>query len=251
AKDFVTPLTLSTISKNPVLSEIFKGEQWENHVLLGRWADIMIIATLSCNTLAKMANGICDNLLMAVYLSATCPVVVAPAMDEDMWNHVSTQQNLNKIRSYGNEVIPVNNGELASGLYGNGRMAEPEEILTFISERLDISLPLKGKKALVSAGPTHEPLDPVRFIGNHSSGKMGIAIAHELSKRGAEVHLVLGPVTNDFVLNGLHVTRVQTADEMYQACHLSFQLMDIAVMAGAVADYTPQNIASTKIKKNE
>ena len=251
AKDFVTPLTLSTISKNPVLSEIFKGEQWENHVLLGRWADIMIIAPLSCNTLAKMANGICDNLLMAVYLSATCPVVVAPAMDEDMWNHVSTQQNLNKIRSYGNEVIPVNNGELASGLYGNGRMAEPEEILTFISERLDISLPLKGKKALVSAGPTHEPLDPVRFIGNHSSGKMGIAIAHELSKRGAEVHLVLGPVTNDFVLNGLHVTRVQTADEMYQACHSSFQLMDIAVMAAAVADYTPQNIASAKIKKNE
>ena len=174
ARDFVTPLTLSTLSKNPVLSEIFNEEQWENHVMLGRWADVMIIAPLSCNTLSKMANGLCDNLLMAVYLSATCPVLVAPAMDEDMWHHPSTQANLEKIKIFGNHIIAVNSGELASGLIGEGRMAEPDAIFHFIENFLSPSISLKGKNALVTAGPTFEPLDPVRFVGNHSSGKMGL-----------------------------------------------------------------------------
>ena len=251
ARDFVTPLTLSTLSKNPVLSEIFNEEQWENHVMLGRWADVMIIAPLSCNTLSKMANGLCDNLLMAVYLSATCPVVVAPAMDEDMWHHPSTQANLEKIKSFGNHIIAVNSGELASGLIGEGRMAEPGEIFQFIESFLQPSLSLKGKNALVTAGPTHEPLDPVRFIGNHSSGKMGIAIAHELKKQGAAVTLVLGPIQQSFELDGLTVISINTAEEMYKECTTAFKNADITIMAAAVADYAPVKTESSKIKKKD
>src|SRR6476659_9673161 len=184
AKDFVTPLTLSTVSKNPVISELFSGDSWSNHVMLVRWADLMLVAPLSCNTLAKMANGFCDNMLLATYLSATCPVVVAPAMDEDMWKHATTNGNLKKLEDAGNKIIPVDNGELASGLIGDGRMAEPENILRFIAENFFLKQDLAGKKALVTAGPTYEPIDPVRFIGNHSSGKMGIALSEELARRG-------------------------------------------------------------------
>ncbi|TAL46621.1 MAG: bifunctional phosphopantothenoylcysteine decarboxylase/phosphopantothenate--cysteine ligase CoaBC, partial [Chitinophagaceae bacterium] len=202
AKDFVSTLTLSTLSKNPVLVDLFDEDSWANHVMLGRWADIMIIAPLSCNTLAKMAYGQCDNLLLATYLSATCPVVVAPAMDEDMWHHPSTKRNLEKLESYSNKIIPVEKGELASGLYGDGRMAEPETIIQYITDNFFLTRPLAGKKAFVSAGPTYEPIDPVRFIGNHSSGKMGIAIALELYNRGAEVILIMGPSQLKFSDNG-------------------------------------------------
>ena len=250
AKDFVSKLTLSTLSKNPVLVDMFDEKTWANHVMLGRWADIMIIAPLSCNTLAKMANGHCGNLLMAVYLSATCPVVVAPAMDEDMRHHPSTQANLAKLNSYGNKVIPVNNGELASGLTGDGRMAEPEDILDFITSNFFFQNKLSGKKVLVSAGPTYEPLDPVRFIGNHSSGKMGVAIAKELSRRGASVTLVLGPSQISINEPGIHLINVQTAEEMYKACSLNFVGTDLTIMAAAVADYTPAVVASEKIKKS-
>src|SRR5436190_2686972 len=184
AKDFVSTLTLSTLSRNSVLIDLFEEQSWNNHVMLGRWADVMIIAPLSCNTLAKMANGQCDNLLLATYLSAICPVIVAPAMDEDMWHHPTTKMNLEKLKSFGNKIIPVEKGELASGLYGDGRMAEPEQIIQYITDNFFLippeAGPLAGKKAIVTAGPTYEPIDPVRFIGNHSTGKMGFAIAKEL-----------------------------------------------------------------------
>jgi phosphopantothenoylcysteine decarboxylase / phosphopantothenate---cysteine ligase len=250
AKDFVTPLTLSTLSKNEVLVDIADNNTWANHVMLGRWADIMLIAPLSCNTLAKMANGLCDNLLMAVYLSATCPVVVAPAMDEDMWHHMSTKNNLKKIASFNNDIIPVVNGELASGLVGEGRMAEPETIINWLENFFTNKLELTGKKVLVTAGPTYEAIDPVRFIGNHSSGKMGIAIAEELQNRGAAVTLVLGP-SAIAVAENIEVVKVKSADDMYQACISRFAKTDIAVMSAAVADYTPVTIANEKIKKNE
>jgi phosphopantothenoylcysteine decarboxylase / phosphopantothenate---cysteine ligase len=249
AKDFVSPLTLSTLSKNSVVSDLFNNESWSNHVLLGRWADIMIIAPLSCNTLAKMANGLCDNMLLATYLSATCPVFAAPAMDEDMWHHPSTKLNLQKIESFGNKIIPVEKGELASGLYGDGRMAEPETILTYIEENFFLKKDLVGKKALVTAGPTFEPIDPVRFIGNHSSGKMGIAICLELARRGAEVHLILGPSSMKVEQELIHVHRVQTAEQMYQTCLKIFPSVDITIMSAAVADYTPVNMSREKIKK--
>ena len=248
AKDFVSTLTLSTLSKNPVLVDLFDEESWSNHVMLGRWADIMIIAPLSCNTLAKMAHGLCDNLLLAVYLSATCPIAVAPAMDEDMWHHVATKENLKKIGSFGNKIIPVEKGELASGLYGDGRMAEPEAIVRFLEDNFFLTNELSGKKAFVSAGPTYEPIDPVRFIGNHSSGKMGVAIANELYNRGAEVILVAGP--NVEAPNVMKVVRVNTAEEMYDACTKAFKNSDIGVMAAAVADYTPAKAQKEKIKKN-
>ena len=250
AKDFVSGLTLSTLSKNPVLVDLFDEQSWANHVMLGRWADVMVIAPLSCNTLAKMAHGLCDNLLLAVYLSATCPVVVAPAMDEDMWHHASTRDNLKKIASFGNKIIPVGKGELASGLNGEGRMAEPETIIQFLTDNFFLTKSLKGKKVFVSAGPTYEPIDPVRFIGNHSSGKMGVAIAKEFYSRGAEVTLIAGP-TNLELGNGLHVIRVNTAGEMYDACTRSFKNADIGVMAAAVADYTPAKKEKEKIKKGE
>ncbi len=250
AKDFVTPLSLSTLSKNDVLIDIADKNIWANHVMLGRWADIMLIAPLSCNTLAKMANGLCDNLLMAVYLSATCPVVVAPAMDEDMWHHASTKENLNKITSFNNSIIPVENGELASGLIGEGRMAEPESIVKWLDFFFSNKQELKNRKVLVTAGPTYEAIDPVRFIGNHSSGKMGVAIAEEMKNRGAYVTLVLGP-SNLTVSESIEVIKVKSANEMYEACVNRFGNIDIAVMSAAVADYTPVNTASEKIKKNE
>ena len=258
AKDFVSTLTLSTLSRNTVLTELFDEESWANHVMLGRWADLMLIAPLSCNTLGKMANGQCDNLLLATYFSATCPVALAPAMDEDMWKHPITQSNLKKLEQLGNKIIPVSTGELASGLYGEGRMAEPEEILEFISKNFFLPEPLKGKKALVTAGPTHEPIDPVRFIGNHSSGKMGVAIAKELYDRGAAVSLVVGPTQFEFSASpngssgrGISLIKVQTAAEMLAACEKEFEGSDITVMAAAVADYSMAEPSKQKIKKNE
>jgi phosphopantothenoylcysteine decarboxylase / phosphopantothenate---cysteine ligase len=286
SRDFVTPLSLSTLSRNPVLSDLFTADTWANHVELGRWADVLLIAPLSCNSLAKMAHGICDNLLLATYLSAACPVIVAPAMDEDMWHHPSTGANLDLLRSYGNKIIPVGNGELASGLYGDGRMAEPETILDFIRESVTptrdavtpshppvtpthdsavtpvrdgatglsvATLPthdLLGKKALVTAGPTYEAIDPVRFIGNHSSGKMGIALAEELARRGARVDLVLGPSSHATSMPGITTHRVVSAAEMYQASMNSFAGVDIAILSAAVADYRPAQPATDKIKKS-
>ena len=251
AKDFAPVLTLSTLSKNPVLTDLFDEQSWSNHVMLGRWADLMIIAPLSCNSLAKMANGLCDNLLLAVYLSATCPVAIAPAMDEDMWHHPATKQNLVQLEKFGNHIIPVNNGELASGLIGEGRMAEPDAIADWIAAFFNQQASLKGKKALVTAGPTYEHIDPVRFMGNHSSGKMGIALAEELSRRGAVVTLVLGPVSLQPALPGINIVHVLSADDMYKACDACFDQMDLAIMAAAVADYTPVNKAEEKIKKKE
>ena len=251
AKDFVSTLTLSTLSHNPVLVDLFDEQSWANHVMLGRWADLMLIAPLSCNTLAKMAHGQCDNLLLATYLSATCPVVVAPAMDEDMWHHPVTRLNLQRLQSYGNTVIPVEHGELASGLTGDGRMAEPETIIKFLEDNFFLNQPLRGKKVLVTAGPTYEAIDPVRFIGNHSSGKMGIAIAKELSRRGADVSLVLGPTSITVSTNGIQLIRVNSAEEMYNACHELFEKTDLAVMSAAVADYTPAKKAAQKIKKED
>jgi len=248
AKDFISPLTFSTLSKNPVLTDLANNDSWANHVMLGRWADVMLVAPLSCNTLAKMATGICDNLLMAVYLSATCKVVVAPAMDEDMWLHTATKNNLQKIASYGNYIIPVESGELASGLSGEGRMAEPDKIVDWLNEFLSTDQLLKGKRAMVTAGPTYEQIDPVRFIGNHSSGKMGIAIAKELQNRGAEVTLIIGPATLEMPAQ-ITITRVKTASEMFDACVAIYDSMDIAVMSAAVADYTPVYTEKEKIKK--
>ncbi len=251
ARDFVSPLTLSTLSRNPVLTDLFEEHSWANHVMLGRWADLMLIAPLSCNTLAKMANGQCDNLLMAVYLSATCPVAVAPAMDEDMWKHPATKANLARLESYGNKIIPVTSGDLASGLTGEGRMAEPEQIMEFIQQGFFLTGPLAGKKVMVTAGPTYEPIDPVRFIGNRSSGKMGIALAAELQRQGAEVTLILGPVSEEITDASVRLVRVNTAEEMYKASLAAFGQADLAVMAAAVADYTPAETAGEKIKKKD
>ena len=248
ANDFVSTLTLSTLSKNPVLIDLFDEQSWANHVMLGRWAEAMVIAPLSCNTLAKMAHGLCDNLLLAVYLSAACPIAVAPAMDEDMWHHAATKANLKKIESFNNKVIPVERGELASGLYGDGRMAEPETIVQFLEDNFFSKKILSGIRAFVSAGPTYEPIDPVRFIGNHSSGKMGVAIANELHSRGAEVILVGGPTVE--LTNAVKLVKVTTAEEMYDACVKAFRNSDIGVMAAAVADYTPVKKEKEKIKKN-
>jgi phosphopantothenoylcysteine decarboxylase/phosphopantothenate--cysteine ligase len=250
AKDFVSSLTLSTLSHNKVLIDLFDEETWANHVMLGRWADLLLIAPLSCNTLSKMAHGQCDNLLLAIYLSATCPVLIAPAMDEDMWHHPVTKNNISLIEQHGCRIMPVGYGELASGLVGEGRMAEPEEIVGFLEQYFVNSGNLKGKKALVTAGPTYEPIDPVRFIGNHSSGKMGYAIAEELAARGAKVTLVSGPVAFDKPLPGVNIVKVMTAEEMYESC-INEDDYDIAVMAAAVADYTPSSVSETKIKKTE
>jgi phosphopantothenoylcysteine decarboxylase / phosphopantothenate---cysteine ligase len=251
AVDFVTPLTLSTLSNNKVLLNIADQDAWNDHVHLGRWADIMLIAPLSCNTLAKMATGLCDNLLMAVYLSATCKVIVAPAMDEDMWKHNTTKKNLKILEANGNEIIPVTHGSLASGLVGDGRMAEPETIIQTIINNITLSNDFKNKNVLITAGPTYEPIDPVRFIGNRSSGKMGIAIAKYAMQRGANVTLVLGPVQIDNDLSGINVINVKTANEMFEAAIGAFETADIAIMAAAVADYTPNVVANEKIKKKE
>jgi phosphopantothenoylcysteine decarboxylase / phosphopantothenate---cysteine ligase len=251
SKDFVSPLVLSTLSKNKVLVDLAEGDEWTNHVQLGRWADVFIIAPLSCNTLAKMAYGLCDNLLMAVYLSATCKVVVAPAMDEDMWYHGATKRNLAIIQGYGNLVIPVESGELASGLVGPGRMAEPEAIIRFIEENIFRGNALAGKKILVTAGPTYEAIDPVRFIGNHSSGKMGFAIATAFYRQGATVTLVTGPTDEKIPYQGINLIEVNTAADMYAACEAYFAQMDIGIFSAAVADYTPITMTTEKIKKKE
>jgi phosphopantothenoylcysteine decarboxylase/phosphopantothenate--cysteine ligase len=250
AANFITPLTLATLSKNPVYTQYFEEETgvWSNHVELGLWADFMVIAPASANTLAKMAGGLCDNLLTAVYLSAKCPVFVAPAMDLDMWKHESTRTNIDKISGYGNQVIQPGSGELASGLYGEGRMAEPEEIVAFLAETVAASLPLRGKKVMVTAGPTYEAIDPVRFIGNHSSGKMGFAIADQFASMGAEVTLITGPTAEKSNYSLKRIDVVSAAD-MLEACKAEFAQAEITVMSAAVADYTPVQKADQKIKK--
>lgn len=253
--DFVTPLTLSTLSKNPVYSTFYNEDQenatWNNHVELALWADYMLIAPATANTLSKMASGTCDNLLMATYLSAKCPVYFAPAMDLDMYIHPTTKINFDKLQSFGNIIIPAESGELASGLSGEGRMAEPENIIQFIEKDLESKLPLKGKKVLITAGPTYEAIDPVRFIGNHSSGKMGFDIATAAANLGAEVVLVSGPTHLQMKHSLVNLIRVTSADEMYDVCHQYFDDVDVAVAAAAVADYKPKNVATQKIKKSE
>ena len=253
ATEFITPLTLSTLSKRPVLVEYFKPDtgEWNNHVELGLWADLFLLAPASANTLAKMANGICDNLLLATYLSAKCPVFFAPAMDLDMWKHPSTVQNVDQLTKFGNRIIQPAYGELASGLIGEGRMAEPEEIVDFLNQELKKKLPLSGKKALVTAGPTYEAIDPVRFIGNHSSGKMGFCIAEELHKLGAEVVLISGPSAQQLNFKQIKRVDVVSASEMHEAVSQHYSQADITVMSAAVADYQPESVASEKIKKKE
>ena len=255
AKDFVTPLTLSTLSKNEVLSTFTQEENenavWNNHVELGLWADFLVIAPATANTLAKMASGTSDNLLLATYLSAKCPVYFAPAMDLDMYKHPSTHQSFEKLISYGNIMIPATSGELASGLEGKGRMAEPEAIVSFIEEDILNKLPLKGKKVLITAGPTYEAIDPVRFIGNHSSGKMGYAIAEAAAGLGASVILISGPTHLQLKHNLIEVIRVTSAAQMLDAVQANFDKVDIAIAAAAVADYRPAQVANQKIKKKE
>ncbi|MCW2261890.1 MULTISPECIES: bifunctional phosphopantothenoylcysteine decarboxylase/phosphopantothenate--cysteine ligase CoaBC [Sphingobacterium] len=252
AAEFITPLTLSTLSNNPVLIDYFdpKTGEWNNHVHIGLQADLILVAPATANTIGKLANGICDSLLTAVYLSAKCPVFIAPAMDLDMWKHPSTQNNIRLLQSYGNRIIHPGNGELASGLIGEGRLAEPEEILDFITQSFSPQLPLSGRNALVTAGPTYEAIDPVRFIGNHSSGKMGYALAKQLVALGAKVTLISGPTALDAPQN---VDRIQvtSAHEMLEAVVQHFSQSDIIVMSAAVADYTPIEVASQKIKKKE
>ena len=252
ARDFVTPVTLATLSKNPVQSQFIKGDkgEWTNHVELGLWADVLLMAPATANTLAKMAHGICDNLLLASYLSARCPVIVAPAMDLDMYAHPATQANLKIIASFGNSIIEPNTGELASGLDGKGRMAEPEEIFQFVKNYLNHSSELNGKQILVTAGPTYEHIDPVRFIGNHSSGKMGFAIAEELANKGANVILIAGPSQMQLKHKNIKRIDVQSADQMLKASLKHFKKADIAILSAAVADYTPEIVSAHKIKKS-
>jgi phosphopantothenoylcysteine decarboxylase/phosphopantothenate--cysteine ligase len=253
SKDFVTPLTLSTLSKNPVHSTFFneedKNAEWNNHVELGLWADLMVIAPATANTLSKMANGTCDNLLIAAYLSAKCPVYFAPAMDLDMYKHPSTISSFSLLQRFGNIIIPAETGELASGLSGEGRMAEPENIIDFLEKDLESKLPLKGKKILITAGPTYEAIDPVRFIGNHSSGKMGFDIAASAANLGASVTLISGPTHLNAKNPVINLIRVTSAQEMYDACHEHFNSADVAICAAAVADYRPTSVADQKIKK--
>ncbi|MEM8907294.1 MAG: bifunctional phosphopantothenoylcysteine decarboxylase/phosphopantothenate--cysteine ligase CoaBC [Bacteroidota bacterium] len=251
ATDFISPLTLSTLSKKPVYASVSSEEGWNNHVDLGLWADAMIMAPLTANTLGKMAHGLCDNIVLACYLSARCPVFFAPAMDVDMWHHPSTQANVNSLIEYGNHLIPVGEGELASGLRGAGRMAEPEVIVQLLGDFFAKNQDLAGKTALVTAGPTYEAIDPVRFIGNRSSGKMGIALAEELASRGAQVQLILGPSRLTAQHPNITTTAVESAQEMYAAAQQHFPKSDIAVLAAAVADYRPSQVADQKIKKSE
>lgn len=255
SKDFITPLTLSTLSKNPVYSSFVDeeddGEVWNNHVELGLWADFLVIAPATANTLAKMANGVCDNILLATYLSAKCPVYFAPAMDLDMYKHESTKASFDKLSSFGNKMIPAGTGELASGLVGEGRMAEPEGIVSFITKDILDQLPLNGKNILITAGPTYEAIDPVRFIGNHSSGKMGFEIAKAAANLGANVTLVSGPTHQKINHAQVKVISVVSAEEMYNAVHNYFSETDIAILSAAVADYRPKNVATKKIKKKD
>jgi len=248
AIDFVSPLVLSVLSKNKVYIQWQEQNEWNNHVELGRWADVFIIAPLSCNTLSKMANGGCDNLFLAVYLSATCPVVVAPAMDEEMWHHPSTKRNIDQLIVYGNKIIEVQDGELASGIIGQGRMTEPEDIIIYLEENYFRENTLAGKKVLVSAGPTYERIDPVRFIGNRSSGKMGFAVAEAFYMKGAEVVLVSGPTNVSTRFKGIEIKKIENANEMFNTC-LQYGNSDIIVMSAAVADFTPIVVADQKIKK--
>lgn len=252
AKDFITPLTLSTLSKNPVLTQFTDGDQgeWNNHVALGLWADAMLIAPASANTIGKMANGLCDNLLLATYFSARCPVFFAPAMDLDMYQHPSVLQNIEKLKSFGNGLIEAQYGELASGLIGTGRMAEPEDLVATLAAHFSNEpAPLQGKKILITAGPTYEAIDPVRFIGNYSSGKMGYALAKTAADAGAEVTLVSGPTHLE--MNHPNVTKiaVRSGKEMFDACSEIYANADISIFAAAVADYAPTVMADQKIKK--
>jgi phosphopantothenoylcysteine decarboxylase/phosphopantothenate--cysteine ligase len=250
AISFITPLTLSTLSKNQVLSTYSNTEtgEWNNHVELALWADLILIAPATANTIAKFATGLCDNLLSAIYLSAKCLVYIAPAMDLDMWKHQTAVKNIESLKSYGNIIINPNAGELASGLNGEGRLAEPEEIIAFINYQLSEKLPLKGKKVLITAGPTYEAIDPVRFIGNHSSGKMGYAIAEEFLRNGADVTLISGP-TNLSIDQSIKKIQVTSAKEMLDESLKYYDETDICIMSAAVADYTPINISTQKIKK--
>lgn len=251
ATSFITPLTLSTLSKHPVYSDFVKNEngEWNNHVDLGLWADLMIIAPASANTIAKMANGLCDNLLLATYLSARCPVYLAPAMDLDMYKHPATIRNLTTLKEYGNHIIDAEHGELASGLVGTGRMAEPENVVAVIQQALNKKKALTNKKVLITAGPTYEALDPVRFIGNHSSGKMGYALADAMAAQGAQVTLVSGPSAATISDPSINLVKVNSAQEMYEVCLNFFSETDVAILAAAVADYKPAHVADQKIKK--
>lgn len=253
AKEFITPLTLATLSKKPALSEFVKDQtgSWNNHVDLGLWADVILIAPATAHTLAKCANGICDDLLTAVYLSAKCPVMFAPAMDLDMYQHPSTLENLRKLQSFGNQIVKSNYGELASGLIGEGRMAEPEELVEILTKYFSENAILKGKNVLITAGPTQEPIDPVRFISNHSTGKMGYAIANKLAKAGSNVTLVSGQVALKSPDSSINLVKVRSAKEMYEASQKAFDQADIIILAAAVADYTPAVVADKKIKKKE
>lgn len=255
SKDFVTPLTLSTLSKNPVHSSFYNEDdenaEWNNHVALGLWADYFIVAPATANTLSKMANGTCDNLLLATYLSAKCPVYFAPAMDLDMYKHPSTTNTFNTLKSFGNVMIPATSGELASGLVGKGRLAEPEDIVAFMEANILEGLPLKSKKILITAGPTYEALDPVRFIGNHSSGKMGFEIAKASANLGAEVILITGPTHQKVNHSLIQVIPVVSAQDMYDAAHEYFKTVDVAILSAAVADYKPKEISTHKIKKKD
>ncbi|MFV9551318.1 bifunctional phosphopantothenoylcysteine decarboxylase/phosphopantothenate--cysteine ligase CoaBC [Algibacter sp. PT7-4] len=253
AKDFITPLTLSTLSKHPVYSSFTNEEDenaiWNNHVDLGLWADLFIVAPATANTMSKMSNGVCDNFLLATYLSAKCPVYFAPAMDLDMYKHPTTLESFKKLKAYGNIIIPATSGELASGLVGEGRMAEPEDILHFIEQDILKKLPLKGKKVLITAGPTYEAIDPVRFIGNHSSGKMGFEIAKAAANLGAQVILVSGPTHQKVKHSNILVKPVVSAHDMYVEVHKHFKNSHIAILSAAVADFTPKEVANNKIKK--
>lgn len=255
AGSFVSPLTLATLSKNPVVNAFIKEEgdttDWNNHVEMGLWADLMVIAPATANTLSKMANGICDNVLLATYLSAKCPVFFAPAMDLDMYKHPSTKASIDTLVSFGNHVIPAESGELASGLEGEGRMAEPETIVAHLKAFLSGELPLSGKKVMITAGPTHEAIDPVRFIGNQSSGKMGFELAECAARRGADVLLITGPTALKAQHSNITLHAVTTAEEMYEAAHSGFGEMDFVISAAAVADYRPKKVAAEKIKKQE
>ncbi|OQD43378.1 phosphopantothenoylcysteine decarboxylase [Croceivirga radicis] len=255
ASSFVTPLTLSTLSKNPVMTDFINEEDgslsWNNHVALALWADFMLVAPATANTLAKMAQGTCDNLLMATYLSAKCPVYFAPAMDLDMYKHPTAKAAFKKLATFGNVMIPAESGELASGLSGEGRMAEPENIINFLNNHLASCLPLYQKQVLITAGPTHEPLDPVRFLGNRSTGTMGFELARHAANLGATVTLVSGPTTLTVNQSNINIIRVSTAEEMYQAVHQNFKQAAIVISAAAVADYRPKQVADQKIKKKE
>lgn len=255
SKDFITPLTLSTLSKNPVLSSFTNDEDendtWNNHVELGLWADFFLIAPATANTLSKMATGNSDNLLLATYLSAKCPIYFAPAMDLDMYKHDSTIASLNTLRSFGNIMIPAESGELASGLIGEGRMAEPENIVQFLENHIIKGLPLYNKKILITAGPTYEAIDPVRFIGNHSSGKMGFEIAKASANLGAEVILISGPTHQKTDNDAIKVIPVVSASEMHEEVHKHFDGIDVAILSAAVADYKPKYVADKKIKKKD